>query len=94
MDNQLETLKIAKGFEEFKAEYKKFQELKNEFEVQYQLNQFRFFGDTTQTELKSNYEFYTQTYPEIIVRDSQLKKIISESPFIKKLMLQIRQIDT
>ena len=89
LDNQLETLKIAKGFEEFKAEYKKFQELKNEFEVQYQLNQFRFFGDTTQTELKSNYEFYTQTYPEIIVRDSQLKKIISESPFMDEIKREL-----
>lgn len=82
LDNQLKNIKDAKRFEDFKAEFKKFQEIKNEFGLQYQLNQFRFFGDTTQTELKSNYEFYTQTYPEIIVRDSQLKKIISDSPFM------------
>jgi M3 family oligoendopeptidase len=85
LDDQLEKLKTIKSFPEFKSEYKIFQELKNEFGLQYQLNQFKFFGDTTQTELKSNYEFYTQTYSEIIVRDSQLKKTISQSPFMDEI---------
>lgn len=85
LDSQLERIKASNKFSDFKSEFKKFQELKNEFGLQYQLNQFRFFGDTTQTELKSNYEFYTQTYPEFIVRDSQLKKIISDSPFMDEI---------
>lgn len=89
IDDLLETLKITKSFEVFKTEYKKLQKLKSEFGLQYQLNQFRFFGDTTQTELKSNYEFYTQTYPEIIVRDSRLKKIISDSPFMDDIKREL-----
>ncbi|MCE2962937.1 MAG: M3 family metallopeptidase [Chitinophagales bacterium] len=89
LDGQLEKIKATDNFSDFKSEYKKFQELKNEFGLQYQLNQFRFFGDTTQTELKSNYEFYTQTYPEVIVRDSRLKKIISDSPFMADIKREL-----
>jgi hypothetical protein len=85
LDSQLERIKASNNFSDFKTEYRKFVELNQEFGIQYQLNQFRFFGDTTQTDLKSNYEFYTQTHPEVIVRESQLKKIISESPFMDEI---------
>lgn len=85
LDSQLHKIKTSANFADFKGEYRKFQELKSEFGMQYQLNQFRFFADTTQTELKSNYEFYAQTYPELKIRDSELKKIVANSPYMSEI---------
>ena len=85
LDSQLHKIKTSVNFADFKREFRKFQELKSEFGMQYQLNQFRFFADTTQTELKSNYEFYAQTYPELKIRDSELKKIVANSPYMSEI---------
>jgi len=82
LDVILSQVKGSSTYEDLKIGLREFDNTINEFAAQYQLAQFRFYGDTSQNEIKKLFEFYAQAYPELELRIAQFQKIVGESPFL------------
>lgn len=82
LDSCLEELKKKTIYADFVDTLMEFQTKVYSFYEQYQLSQFRFYGDTSQSDLKSIFEHNQSILPELMVRQTELKKIVGNSPFM------------
>lgn len=85
LSEQIIKIENAPNFEYLIQETQISYEKIHEFILQYQIVQFRFYGDTSQSDLKELFDYYQSSIPEVEVEINHLDKVLAKSPFLEDL---------
>jgi len=85
LDHHLNQLEHPTDYSAFIQVLKDFQEAIYRFYEHYQLTQFRFYGNTSQMDLKELYEHNLTIQPEVTIRQNKLKNILYAGPYMQEL---------